>query len=545
MNGGESLVSTLIDNGVKYIFGVPGESYLSVLEAIRAKNNALRFINTRHESGASFAADAYGRLTSRPGVAFVTRGPGATNASIGIHTARQDSNPLVMFVGQVPTDQLGLESFQEINYSEMFGQVAKAVIEPIKAEDVSSATEEALRISMEGRPGPVIVPLPEDVGFGEVKNKLEIEPVDRATILAEVELINSAVEMIECSKYPVIIAGEMINFERCNDLLEKFASQIGAGVIAGFRRQGVIDSNYSGYFGHFGLALNDYQNEFWSDVDLVIGIGTRLDGATSLDFSLVRESQSLIQVFPSQEGLINNKPNIPICADSKPTIIALSEKLSDQAPSSRMEWREKINRIYRDWTKPENNPSIGNVDLAAIASKMSDLLPSNSIMTCDAGNFSTWFQRHGSYTHSKAQAGPAVGAMGYSVPAAFGAKIAYPEHTVVAIAGDGGFMMTGQELISAVENNLPIIVIVCDNSAYGTIAMHQYVHYGENNQYGTKIKSPDFAAAARGWGARASTVRKTDEFEPVFRNALSSTEPTLIHIVTDLRDLSGTGLKME
>ena len=544
MNGGEALVSTLLENDVKYIFGVPGESYLSVLEAIRSKKNDLKFINTRHESGASFAADAFGRLTSKPGVAFVTRGPGATNAAIGIHTARQDSNPVVMFVGQVPTNQLGLESFQEINYSKMFGEVAKAVIEPLKPEDVSHATAEALRVSVDGRPGPVIVPLPEDVGYGELNQTQKHENILRTALSPKSEAINSAAHLIENSKHPVIIAGEMINFERCNNILESFASQIGAGVVAGFRRQGVINSDYDGYFGHFRLALNDYQKKFWTDVDLVIAIGTRLDGATSLDFSLVVESQSLIQIFPSQEGLVNNKPTIPICADSKLTMEALIEKLPKNPPAHRLEWRKTINEIYRNWTKPHGNLSLGNVDLAIVANQLTKLVPDNTIMTCDDGNFSTWFQRHGAFKHSRAQAGPAVGAMGYSVPAAFGAKIAYRDRTVVAVAGDGGFMMTGQEIISAVENNLPIITIVCDNSAYGTIAMHQYVNYGSESQYGTKIKSPDFAAAARSWGAKASTVLNTYDFEPALIEALSNKEPTLIHLITDLRDLSGTGLKM-
>tara|TARA_Y100001970_G_scaffold294331_1_gene450828 strand:- start:136770 stop:138407 length:1638 start_codon:yes stop_codon:yes gene_type:complete len=545
MNGGESLVQTLLKHNIKHVFGVPGESYLSVLEAMRIYRNNITFINTRHESGASFAADCYGRLTSTPGVAFVTRGPGATNASIGIHTAKQDSNPLVMFVGQVPTNQLGRESFQEIDYRKMFDGVAKAVFEPLTADDVSKATAEGLHYALDGRPGPVIISLPEDVGFDQTQTSIQTPFGPRKVINPEQRDIESAANIIKNSKYPVIIAGEMVNFERCNELIERFANQIGAGVVSGFRRQGVINSENPCYFGHFGLTLMDYQKDFWNEVDVVIGLGTRMDGATSMDFELVTPNQSLIQVFPDSSSLVNNKPSIGISADTIPTLNMLMGILPESPPKNRLEWRSKVSKSYRNWTNSDINYSIGPVNLAKIAADLSDILPRDGIMTCDAGNFSTWFQRHGSFRHSRAQAGPAVGAMGYSVPAALGAKIAFPNRQVVAVAGDGGFMMTGQELISAVENQKAIVVIVCDNSAYGTIAMHQYVKYGPESNYGTLTKSPDFAATARAWGAQAWTVKETDEFQPALQEALQCGEPSLIHILTDLRDLSGTGLKME
>ena len=544
MNGGEALVRTLREHGVTTVFGVPGESYLSVLEAMRGHQDAVKFINTRHESGATFAADSYARLTSRPGIAFVTRGPGATNAAIGIHTARQDSNPLVMFVGQVPVDQLGRESFQEIDYSRMFGDVAKAVIEPLSADKVADATAEALRIAMDGRPGPVIVPLPEDVGTDDAGGSPIPAPVARPSLSPDIADIDAAVALIRDAKHPVILAGEMVNFERCNEALAALAEQTGAGVVAGFRRQGVIDSGHPAYLGHFGLALGAYQKAFWEDVDVVIGIGTRMDGATSMDFTLVNGTQKLIQVFPDPKGLVNNKPAIAIAADSAPTIAALAERLPVSPPAERLEWRSRINAIYRAWTDPADNPPVGSVDLAATAHTLGKVMPEGSIMSCDAGNFSTWFQRHGCFTHSRALSGPAVGAMGYSVPGAFGAKVAHPDRTVVAVAGDGGFMMTGQELISAVENQRPIVAIVCDNSAYGTIAMHQYVHYGAGSHYGTLTRSPDFAGAARAWGAQAWTVEETAAFEPALREALACGEPALLHLLTDLRDLSGSGLKM-
>ena len=544
MNGGEALVRTLRENGVTTVFGVPGESYLSVLEAMRGHQDALKFINTRHESGATFAADAYARLSSQPGVAFVTRGPGATNASIGIHTARQDSNPLVMFVGQVPTDQLGLESFQEIDYSRMFGEVAKAGIDPLRAEDGADAAADALAIAMADRPGPVIVPLPEDVGTDNAGDATITRLPPRAQLGPDNESIEQAAEIIRNAARPVIIAGEMVNFEQCNDALLAFAEQIGAGVVSGFRRQGVIPSDHPAYLGHFGLALGKYQKDFWQDVDVVIGLGTRLDGATSMDFTLVGDGQALVQVFPDPAGLVNNKPRVAIAADSAPTIAALSARLPETPPAARLEWRGRINAIYRAWTDPADNPALGSVDLASAAHPLGQIMPEGGIMTCDAGNFSTWFQRHGRFAHARALAGPAVGAMGYSVPGAFGAKVAHPDRTVVAVAGDGGFMMTGQELISAVENQRPIVAIVCDNSAYGTIAMHQYVRYGANSHYGTLTRSPDFAGAAEAWGARAWTVSETAAFEPALRDAIACGEPALLHVLTDLRDLSGTGLKM-
>jgi len=545
MNGAEALVGTLCAHGVTTVFGVPGESYLSVLEAMREHQDILRFINTRHESGATFAADAYARMHCTPGIAFVTRGPGATNAAIGIHTAKQDSTPLVMFVGQVPTRQLGRESFQEIDYTRMFGEVAKAVIEPLQASEMAAATAQALAIAMDGRPGPVIVPVPEDVGTNDAGDAPLPAPAARRAIVPDQQTIEAAAKLISEARHPVILAGEMVNFERCNDALTALAERIGAGVVAGFRRQGVIDSSHPAYLGHFGLALAKHQQEFWQDVDLVIGLGSRMDAATSLDFDLVRPDQTLVQVFPDAEGLVQNGPAVAIQSDTAPAIDALAAQLPDSPPAARLAWRDRVNAIYRNWTTAEANPSLGTVDLAAVASTLATVMPDDGILTCDAGNFSTWFQRHGKFRHARALAGPAAGAMGYSVPGAFGAKVAEPARTVVAVVGDGGFMMTGQELISAVENDVPIVVIVCDNSAYGTIAMHQYVRYGAGSQYGTLSRSPDFAAAARAWGAQAWTVRDTSGFEPALREALACKQPALIHLLTDLRDLSGSGLKMD
>lgn len=545
MNGGEALVRTLCAHGVTTVFGVPGESYLSVLEAMRGHKDTLRFINTRHESGATFAADAYARTHGTPGVAFVTRGPGATNAAIGIHTAKQDSTPLVMFVGQVPTRQLGRESFQEIDYTRMFSEVAKGVIEPLHAREMAAATAEALATAMDGRPGPVIVPVPEDVGTNDAGDAPLPMPKARRTISPDEQSIEAAAKLIENAEHPVIVAGEMVNFERCNDALTALAEQIGAGVVAGFRRQGVIDSGHPAYLGHFGLALAKHQEEFWQDVDLVIGLGSRMDAATSLDFDLVQKDQSLVQVFPDADGLVQNGPTVAIQSDSAPAIDALSARLPNSPPAARLDWRNRVHTIYRNWTAAESNPSLGSVDLATVANTLAEVMPDDGILTCDAGNFSTWFQRHGQFHHARSLAGPAAGAMGYSVPGAFGAKVADPARTIVAVVGDGGFMMTGQELISAVEADVPIVVIVCDNAAYGTIAMHQYVRYGAGSQYGTLSRSPDFAAAARAWGAHAWTVHDTPEFEPALREALACGQPALIHLLTDLRDLSGSGLKMD
>jgi len=543
--GGQVLVETLIAHGVDTAFCLPGESYLGVIESLRDHQNEIRLIVNRHESGASFAACAHARMTNKPGIAFVSRGPGASNAAIGVHTARQDSTPMVLFIGQVPTHQLGREAFQEIDYHIMFGPLTKGVMQAFTASEVTEITQKALALAMDGRPGPVVVVLPENVTTSESKTKEIPTPGARPAFAADDDAIDRAAEMINAARHPVVIAGEMVNFEAANEALESFLEASGAGLCAAFRRQGVISTDHPACLGHFALALAPYQKEMWDEVDLVIAAGTRLDAATTMDFKLVSREQLLIQIYPDRAVLDVNAPDVALKSDCGAALTALSKALTAPPPDERLAWRHVHRENYEAWAVPPEGTALGAVDMNQVMAVLGQKLPDDCTVTNDAGNFATWLHRFLPFKHRQAQAGPAAGAMGFAVPGSIGVQLARPGKTVVALVGDGGFLMTGQELVTAVEQNLPIKVIVCDNSAYGTIAMHQVQRFGSENRFGVNLKSPDFAATARSWGVEAWSVTRTEQFAPALDAALAHGGPALIHLKTDLRDLAASGLKLD
>ena len=542
--GGDALVATLLDHGVDTAFGVPGESYLAVLEALRAAQDRIRFVITRHESGATFAACAYARLARKPGVAFVTRGPGATNGSIGIHTARQDSVPLVLFIGQVPSDQRGRESFQEIDYHRMLGPMTKAVFEPHSPHEVAAAAAEAFAIAVDGRPGPVAVALPEDVTEGETDEAPAPQPRARRAVLPAPDDISAIAERIAQAERPVAIAGEMVGFEGANEALAAFAEAYGVGVFSSFRQQGVVPCAHPAYLGTLGLALPPYQEALLGEADLMLALGTRLDLATTVDDRVIHEARFVVHVYPDADALAAAGAGLQVCADVGPVLDGLIAAAPEAPPAPRSAWRAAQRAVFDGFRQESAGPALGSVDLAAVVQTLADRVPEDATIVNDAGNFSTWLLRHFPYEHPLAQAAPSVGAMGYGVPGAIGAQLARPGKRVVALAGDGGFGMTGQELITAVGNRLPIVVLVCDNGTYGTIAMHQYGRYGADATYGVALHSPDFAAAARAWGAEAWTVETTEDFAPALEQALAADGPALIHLKTDIRDLAASGAKM-
>ncbi|MGH6719288.1 MAG: thiamine pyrophosphate-binding protein, partial [Alphaproteobacteria bacterium] len=326
MNGGDALVATLVAHGVDTAFCVPGESYLAVLEALRQNANRVRLVVTRHESGATYAACGYGRIARRPGVAFVTRGPGATNASIGIHCAKQDSVPLVLFVGQVPTDQRDRESFQEIDYRAMFQPMAKAVFEPSAPGQVAEVTARALRIAMAGRPGPVVVSLPEDVTEGDAGDGPVPQPKPRPTAAPTADAVTEAQRRIAAARCPLVLAGEMIGFERAQPELVRFVAASGAGVVAAFRCQDSFPNDHPAYLGHFGIGRPPYQKELWAACDLLIVAGNRLDGITTEDYRLPRPDQTVIAIHPDADVHARGRaPEVAIAADMAPTLTALAD----------------------------------------------------------------------------------------------------------------------------------------------------------------------------------------------------------------------------
>lgn len=541
MNGGEALVATLIDHGVDTAFCVPGESYLAVLDALREERARLRLVTNRHEGGAAYAAEAYAKISGKPGIVFVTRGPGATNAAIGMHTAAQDSTPLVLFIGQVPTAQRGREAFQEIDYRQMFGAIAKAVVEPTTPAALPAATARALALTVAGRPGPVAVVLPEDVTEGEAGEPTIPPPVRRPVTPADPAAVEEAARLINAASRPLVIAGELVAFEGAHAELEAFVEASGAAVFAAFRRQDTFPNDHPAYLGHLGLGRAPFQHEAWRQCDLVVAAGTRLDAMTTEDFTLLGAEQKLIHIHVDSAVVGRSSPaDVALIADVGPTLRALTEAVKEPPPSERLAWRANHHDALSAFAKEGARPQ-GAVDLADLVKGLEARLPEDHVVTNDAGNFSGWVHRHFLYRRPRSQAGPMVGAMGYAVPAAVGAKLARPEAKVVAFVGDGGFLMTGQELMTAVHERLAITVIVCDNQAYGTILMHQHLRGGKEGWYGTELTSPDFAALARAFGVPAFSVARTADIAAALDGALAHDGPSLVHVKTDIRDISAFG----
>jgi acetolactate synthase I/II/III large subunit len=540
MNGGEALVATLLEHGATTGFGVPGESYLALLEAMRKSGNRFRYVNTRHESGATFAAEAYGKMTGRPGIAFVTRGPGACNGSIGLHTAAEDSTPLVVFIGQVPLSELGLEAFQEVDYRQMLGGIAKEVLEPLTPAHVARDTARALRIAASGRAGPVAVVLPEEVTMGEAGDIGLPRAVPPAPRAADTDAIARARDLLARAERPFVIAGERVGLEGCSEALGAFAEASGAAVVGGFRRQDVLHNDHEAYIGHFGLGKPAYLRKAAEEADLMILAGCRPDAATSSEFAYPPPDKPVVHIYPDA-GLIHRMraPEVALEGDLGPTLAALARDLPPPS-AARLSWRAGHREGYRAWRGTPGQKAAGDVDMAEVALAMAEMLPPDTVVTNDAGNFSTWIHRHYRFRAPRTQLGPANGAMGYAVPAAIGAALARPGTRAVAVVGDGGFMMTGMELATAAQEGLDVTVIVVDNGRYGTIWMHQHGEFGRESRYGVDIRRADLAAVAKGLGAAAWTVTETAAFRDALEAALARPGPSLIHLLTDPRDLSAS-----
>jgi acetolactate synthase-1/2/3 large subunit len=548
MNGGEALVAVLLEHGVDTSFCVPGESYLTILEALRQSRARIRLVLNRHESGATLAAEAYAKATGKPGIAFVTRGPGATNASIGLHTAKQDSTPLVLFIGHVPTGEMGREAFQEIDYPTAFGPLTKRVIEVLRPQDVAEATAKALAESVAGRPGPVAVVLPEDITEGDA-GAVQIPKLQpRAALLPDLDAVAEAARLIDAAEHPIIIGGEQINFEGAHAVLKKFAEASGAGVVSAFRRQDILAHEHTANLGHFGLRLTPYQKNFWAECDLVILAGARPDGATLQGHSLLRQDQRVIHIYPEAAAFAQTSPHVALLADTDLSLEAIRNKISGPPSNHRLAWREARHQEHIAHATPGGDDAahcLGEVDMAEIITTMRERLPDDACIVNDSGAFAGWLHRHFAYRAPGSQFAACLGAMGYGVPGAIGVQLARPDQPVVTLVGDGGFLMTGQEIVTGVQQKLPFIVLLFDNGMYGSIATHQYRRGGREAMYGTVMNSPDFAALARAYGAAAWCVDRTADFSGALEAALAEdNRPSLLHIKVDMRNLNASGPQM-
>ena len=539
MKGGEAVVETLITHGVDTAFTVPGESFLYALEGMRQNADKIRVVSVRQEGGGAFMAEAYGKLTGRPAAVFVSRGPGSSNAAIGIHTAMQDSTPMVVFVGHVNAKSMGRESFQEINQHAFFGEVAKAVLSPKNTDDIPHATAEAIRLSTDGRPGPIVVQIPRDVSSMETHTVIP-EPTPRTPHTPDPKLIDQAAKIIDAAEAPLIIAGEMISNQNASTELTDFAATGSLPVMSAYRRLDVMANSHVCYAGH--LEINRFESQLAAieACDLVVAIGSRLDGITSADETMLCVGKPLVHIYPDSNILARFESDVSIDSDMKPALDALRKKLAPPS-ASRIARTQELHNSFLTFSQPGNFTAYGAVDLARVIDTMDRIIDQEATIVTDAGSFSRWIHRYRRFERPHTKAGPMSGAMGYSVPGAVGAKLARPDHEVIAFVGDGGFMMTGQELVTAVEQKLPIRIIVCDNAVHGSILAGQDKTFGPGNEIATVLQSPDFAAIAIAYGAEAYTVTRSDDFEVAFQNARAAKGPSLIHLLTDRRDIAPYG----
>ena len=530
--GGEILIDALRINGVERAFCVPGESYLAALDALHDAKEDIELIVCRQEGGATYMAEAYAKLTGKPGIAFVTRGPGATNASVGIHTAFQDSTPMILFIGQVASDQVEREAFQEVDYRRMFGQMAKWVVQIDDVARIPELVSQAFHRAVNGRPGPVVVALPEDM-LTDHASVSDVPAHKKIEISAGAEQLQVLTELVKQAERPVVMLGGSGWDKQAVADMEAFCTTNNLPVATSFRCQDLFNNALSNYAGELGTSANPKLIQSIKDSDLLLVIGARIGEMTSAGYTMVNipvPDQKLIHVHSGAEELGRvYYPTLPINA----TMAAFAKQLralgkigSDKWSS----WTAQLNKNYND--NLQHAPIPGNVQMGEIMQWMRANLPEDTIMTTGAGNYTAWPHRFYQYKTFRTQLGATNGSMGYGVPAAIAAKLTDRDRTVIAFAGDGCFMMNGQELATAMQYDARVVFIVVNNGMYGTIRMHQERTY-PGRVSGTALANPDFAALAQAYGLHGEVVENTDEFSSAFERSVASGKPALIEIRID------------
>jgi len=528
--GGRLLVDQLVVHGADVAFGVPGESYLAVLDALH--DSPLRFVTCRHEVGAANMADAYGKLTGRPGICMVTRGPGATHAAGGIHTAYQDSTPLILLIGQVSRRMMGREAFQEIDYRHMFGPMAKWVEQIDYPDRIPELVSRAFHVATAGRPGPVVLALPEDM-LVEESDVEDAKQYEQARVMASPADVERARALLDGAERPLAIVGGTPWSAEAHTALTTWLEAGRIPVAAGWRRQDMVDNASPAYAGHLTLGADPRLTQRVRDADVLLVIGERLSEITTAGYTLLRvpdPEQALIHVSPDPDELGRvYAPALAVPASPDTFALALAATLpldggrrEEAFAAARADYGENL----------RHRPAPGEVDMGEVMAALRERLPADAILTNGSGNFSVWTHRFYEFRRYPTQLAPTSGAMGYGVPAAVTAKLLHPERVVVAMAGDGDFLMTGQELATAVQYGAPIVVLVVNNGMLGTIRMHQERHY-PGRVSGTDLVNPDFAALARAFGALGVAVERTEDFGPAFEEALASGRPAVIELRVD------------
>jgi acetolactate synthase I/II/III large subunit len=527
-SGGQVLVDQLARHGGDLAFGVPGESYIDVLDALRG--SPIRYVTCRHEGGAANMAEAYGKLTGRPGLCLVTRGPGATQASVGVHTAFQDGTPLILLVGQIPREDAEREAFQEIDYRLMFGSLAKWVAQVDRAERIPELVARAYRTATSGRPGPVVLALPEDVlaSHVDVEDASAYAPAQAAPGSVELETMRG---LLEGAERPLAIVGGQPWSEDAGAALARWCEASHLPLAAAWRCQDYVDNTSPCYAGHLALGVDPRLRARLRDADVLLVVGARLGDIETSGYETIAPpgvGRTLIHVHPDPNELGRvYEPALGIVASGPNFARALGklrrlDRPNGDANAAHVEYLETL--VPR--------PLPGAVDLAGVMAALMERLAPDAILASGAGNFTVWAHRFYVFRRYRTQLAPLSGAMGYGVPAAIAAKLVHPARDVVCVAGDGDFLMSAQELATARQFGAPIVVLVVDNGMYGTIRMHQERRF-PGRVSGTELANPDFAALARAFGAHGERVERTEEVAGALDRALGAGVPAVIHLPVD------------
>ncbi len=534
--GGQILVDQLRLHGADRVFCVPGESYLAALDAFHDTPD-VQVVTCRQEGGAAMMAEAHGKLSGEPGICFVTRGPGATNASAGVHIAFQDSTPMILFIGQVGRTMLDREAFQEIDFRHMFGQMAKWIAQIEDPARIPEYVSRAYHTATSGRPGPVVLALPEDMlteraACADARRYRAVEAAPGAEDMARLA------DLLASAERPIAITGGGGWDAQAVGDFQAFAGAFDLPVACSFRAQSHFDNRHDQYVGLAGIGIEPHLAGCIRNSDLILAVGARLGELTTSGYSLLDvpvPRQPLVHVYPDGEELGRvYEPTLGIHAGMK-RFAAAAAALSPPAKPAWAKWRRDARDAYLAFTQPEPTP--GAVQLGEIAAWLNRRLPEDAYVTMGAGNYTGWFHKNYQWKQYRTLLGPTSGTMGYGTPAAIAAKLAAPERIVVALAGDGCFMMHGQELATAVQYGANIVIIVVNNAAYGTIRMHQEREY-PGRISATPLTNPDFAALARAYGAHGERVEKTEEFEAAFERCLKADTPALIEIRTEIEAIT-------
>ncbi|MBO6719758.1 MAG: thiamine pyrophosphate-binding protein [Rhizobiaceae bacterium] len=535
--GARILVDQLVRQGVECATCVPGESYLSVLDCLL--DTDIDLITCRHEGGAAMMAEAYGKLTGNPGICFVTRGPGATNAAAGVHVASQDSTPMILFVGQVARDMRHREAFQELDYRAVFGSICKWVVEIDDAARIPELVARAFRVALQGRPGPVVIALPEDMldDLAVVTDACSIVAADCAPTAGDMETFAARLEE---SERPIIIVGGSRWTEEASDGLTHFAEEWKVPLAVSYRRGGLVSSRSESFAGDLSIGANPALTEAIKASDLVILLGTRLSEIASGGYTLAEipgAANGLVHIHPDPDEIGRvYQPEIGIVSTPAAFVSAIMRRKRDASRDE--QWRSELRASYLNWSgKPLSNP--GAFQMADMVCWLRDNLPDDAIITNGAGNFAAWIHRYYRFRSFRSYVAPTSGSMGYGLPAGVMAKRQYPDRTVVTVAGDGDLMMTAQEFATAVHHGIPLIVVVIDNGIFGTIRMHQEREF-PGRVSATDVSNPDFVAWAKSHDAFAERIEDSSSFPDAFGRAAASGRPALLHCILDPEAIAPT-----